>query len=269
LQNTVHIGGGAYSFEVAQGSAPPVLFLGVRKSGSSIFFSITEALCKRAKVNFVNFVERFFQSNLDESAWRFVPSLAGLIQPGNAYGGFRSAPFCIAGSPHLAQAVTMLFVRDPRDALVSEYFSNAYSHSIPQGDSGAGARKELLAKREAALAAPIDDYVLANAGALKRTYEEYREFFGGRRPRLFRYEDYIFRKEALIAEIGQAMGYTFDDHYVKLVLSWADVRPQGEDPRRFVRKVSPGDHVDKLSPACVNNLTALFRPVMKDFGYEL
>jgi len=160
-------------------------------------------------------------------------------------------------------------VRDPRDALVSEYFSNAYSHAIPEGDSSSGVRGELLAERQTALASPIEDYVLGRAPALQRTYQEYLKLFGERRPAIFRYEDYIFRKDKLIEDIGTVIGCKFDAHFVKLVLSWADVRPESEDPHRFVRKVSPGDHTDKLPPDCVRKLNDWFRPEMKHFGYDL
>ena len=54
----------------------------------------------------------------------------------------------IEGIPSLEEFKVVLVVRDPRDILVSDYYSIAYSHAIPDGE-----KKEVyLSRREKALA---------------------------------------------------------------------------------------------------------------------
>jgi hypothetical protein len=41
-----------------------------------------------------------------------------------------------------------------------------------------------------------------------------------------------------------------------------------EDPHKFVRRVTPGDHRVKLNPATIKTLNDLLAPVMETFGYQ-
>jgi hypothetical protein len=43
--------------------------------------------------------------------------------------------------------------------------------------------------------------------------------------------------------------------------------PDEERPTEFVRRVSPGDHIDKLSPATIARLNELLRQPMDLLGY--
>ena len=63
-----------------------------------------------------------------------------MIVPGRVYGGFRSMPLVFAQSELYRRSRKILLVRDPRDALVSEYFSLAYSHGLPEAEGDGGAR---------------------------------------------------------------------------------------------------------------------------------
>nr|MBA3810888.1 hypothetical protein [Caulobacteraceae bacterium] len=44
-------------------------------------------------------------------------------------------------------------------------------------------------------------------------------------------------------------------------------RPPVEDPSAHVRKVTPGDHVDKLKPATIAALNTRLAPILRDHGY--
>jgi hypothetical protein len=52
------------------------------------------------------------------------------------------------------------------------------------------------------------------------------------------------------------------------ILGWADIRPKNEQPTAFVRKVTPGDHREKLSSECIAKITETLRPAMDLFGYQ-
>lgn len=251
---TVNDGPGATAFFV----------LGVRKSGSSLLNNLVKALAEKNGHNFVDVAGTLFKQGVAVSDWQTDASLADILAPGNVYGGFRNAPSSLDQAPLFRDGRKVLLVRDPRDALVSEYFSNAYSHSVPVGGES---REGMLKLRELALESEINHYVLEMSHSLKRTLQEFLKLERDRNCRIFRYEDVIFDKKTLISDICTFFGWRVSDHLRELMLGWADVRPSEERPTEFVRRVTPGDHREKLRPDVIAQLTSLFSEEMTRFGY--
>jgi hypothetical protein len=252
-------------YDIADAPAGGTYFVfGIRKSGSSILNSIVAALAQRAGVNFVDVAGKLFDAGVKVSAWRADPQLARIVRPGNAYGGFRDFPEGLVGNPAFESARKVLLVRDPRDALVSEYFSNAFSHSLPQQGEG---RNQMLELRKEALQSPIEEFVVHRAPEFAKTLRQYMPLLSDRATRVMKYEDFIPNKRVHIGQIAEFFGWNIDAQYVSLVLSWADVLPSEERPTEFVRKVTPGDHRDKLGRSTIDRLNELLETEMKEFGY--
>ncbi|HEX8387975.1 MAG TPA: sulfotransferase domain-containing protein, partial [Sphingomonas sp.] len=216
--------------------------LGVRKSGSSVFANIVSALAKHSGVNAVDVPGAMFEHGYRYADWNGYPRLADLLWRGNAYVGFRDPPTSLFADPVFASARKILLVRDPRDALVSEYFSNAYSHRLPSASSGATVIEEV---RAGALASTLEAYVVERAEHLDRTVAGYRPLFRDPNLKIMRYEDVILDKRNWILAIAEHFDWEVGDRLVSDILGWADVRPETEDPHAFVRRVTPGDHRDK------------------------
>src|ERR1019366_9332914 len=83
-----------------------------------------------------------------------------------------------------------------------------------------------------------------------------------------KYEDYIFEKGALLRAIADHFGWTIDEMLIGLILEWADVRPDEENPVEFIRKVTPGDHREKLKRKTIRAMNFPLRPAMRLFGYR-
>ncbi|MGG5810050.1 hypothetical protein [Falsiroseomonas sp. CW058] len=253
------------SFGIRRDDPRPAWFLfGVRKSGSSIMNAMGAALAGMNGVNYVDVAGKLFETGVAVPAWQRDPGMGALLAGGNLYGGFRNAPLAIAGHPLLRAGRAALLVRDPRDALVSEYFSNAYSHSVPAGGE---ARDLMLEQRATALRAPVAEYVRRMAPALRETLREYRPFLGNPNLKLYRYESAIIDKGAFLRDLCEHFGWTATDHQISLILGWADVIPAEENPTRFVRKVVPGDHREKLDPATIDALDGILAEELRLFGY--
>ncbi len=241
--------------------------LGIRKCGSSLMNSIVADLSRQNGRFYLDIAGRFFEADVPERIWRHDPATQNLLVSGQVHGGFRAMPLVFARHEIFTTARKILLVRDPRDALVSEYFSNAYSHSLPKGGEG-GATRDLLALREAALGASIEAYVLRQAPALNRTFMEYAEVAGDPGTRLFRYEDVILAKRGWVRDIAAHFGWpAVAEGFLDGMMSWADVVPQVERPAQFIRKVRPGDHREKLSRAVIGQLNEMLAPAMGLFGY--
>ena len=246
---------------------PACVVLGVRKSGSSMF---NIALRKLALINGANWVDlpgTLFRHNLGVAYWRTDPAVAGLLRGGNAYGGFRDHPAGMADAPLFRDALKVMLVRDPRDALVSEYFSVAHSHSLPPPSAEPGAREQLLRMREAAQAMSVDDFARANAGRMNETLVQYAPVLADPRLLLLRYEEVVFDKRAMLTAVLAHFSWSIRPRQLDALLERIDVRPAAEDPHAFIRRVTPGDHREKLSPATLAEVERTLAPAMTLFGY--
>ncbi|HTT97450.1 MAG TPA: hypothetical protein VMF58_05335 [Rhizomicrobium sp.] len=257
------------AFDVACDLNGPMYFVfSVRKCGSSIFNDICRTIGESNRRQFVPVGDTFFWNNVEISEYVNDPALLDLLRPGNVYGGFRDMPRILLSSEIFRRSPKLLFVRDPRDALVSEFFSNAYSHPLPDENAGTtGMRGRLLRQRKRALSAGIDVTVLRRSRAMSRTMLGYAPIVGWDTTTVLRYEDYIFSKRALIEAIACAFNWSTDEELIGKILAWADVRPEKEEPKAFVRKVTPGDHREKLEPMTIVQLNNKLAKAMELFGY--
>jgi hypothetical protein len=252
-------------FNVADdGTRESYFVLGVRKCGSSILNSIVGAMAQMNNLNFVDVGGTLFQTGLRVTDWQWDEELCALLGPGNVYGGFRNFPHGLAKSTRFWDSRKILMVRDPRDALVSEYFSNAYSHSVPQTGDG---RVGMLAERSKALNSDLQTYVLKMAPSLKRALGEYVRLLDDPTTLLLRYEDRILKKSELIRDICAFFSWSISDIELGHILGWADIVPDKERPMEFIRKVRPNDHVEKLAPATIARLNEIFWSELSRFGY--
>lgn len=222
------------------------------------------ALAQMNDVNYVDVAGKLFEAGHLLSAWQSDPGVSTLLDGGNLYGGFRDAPTGMLGHPLLNDSPKVLLVRDPRDALVSEYFSNAYSHKLPgQGDM----RDFMIQQREQALKDSVASYVLNRAKDMRRTIQMYRPFYDLPLMKIYRYEQAIMDKRWFLRDLCTHFGWTVGDVQLEQIMGWADVMPEAENPTQFVRKVRPGDHLDKLDQATIIELNTFFAEELDRFGY--
>jgi hypothetical protein len=252
-------------FTVRDAPDQPALFVfGVRKSGSSVMNAMVTALARMNAMHVVDIADKMFEIGVRVAVWQRDASMAALLRGGNLYGGFRNAPIAIAGHELVRDSAKILLVRDPRDALVSEYFSNAYSHSVPgEGE----ARDIFLRQRAEALRSGVCEYALAMAPALRSTLRDYTPFLSLPNLRLYRYEQAVMDKRWFLGEICEHFRWEASEEQIGQILSWADVRPSDEDPSRFIRKVTPGDHREKLDGPTIRALNRILGEELARFGY--
>jgi hypothetical protein len=241
--------------------------LSVRKSGSTMFNQVCKRLATHNQANFVDVPAGMFRSNMPASAWIRDPELNSLIYPGNTYGGFRNFPLALADNKHFRAARKILLVRDPRDALVSEFFSNAYSHKIPPGQGGA--RERLLQQRRQAREQGVESYVLERVPLMQRTLGEYIPFLDDPNLLLLKYEDIIFDKSKMIDDVCAHLGWTCKPPFKDATIEAVDIRPEKEQQTEFIRKVTPGDHLEKLSSSAIDTINGQMREILDAYRYPV
>ncbi len=238
----------------------------VRKSGSVMLNRILKALCEHRNIPFVSIPDAFFRWGvpLDEAP----EDTSKLFKPnGYFYGGFRRWPVAF-DIPILSTARSVLLLRDPRDRLVSDYYSMRESHSEP-GKSLRGVREEVT-WREKARSMDIDAYVREMAPSVRTDLERYRDELCAKYPvKIYRYEDVIYNKRDWIGDLVSHYGWDVPADVIAEIAAENDVIPESEDTANHVRQVHPGNYRDKLSPATIDFLTDYFQGVMGDFGYNL
>jgi hypothetical protein len=243
--------------------------LGIRKCGSTLFNKICRPLALQNSTNYVDVAGTFFKSNITVGEWVNDAGMLALLRPGNAYGGFRAMPKCFQEARAFENGRKILLIRDPRDALVSEYFSNAYSHQIPKAapDEG-GARSNLLTQRQLALDSSIDEYVTSRAKLMRRTFSEYKFLFSDPMTKIFKYEDVISHKRDLIRAILAHFRWSAPDSIIDKLLERVDVLPTSENPTAFIRRVTPGDHREKLTETTITEISIELQDVLDFCGYS-
>lgn len=242
--------------------------LSVRKCGSTIANHVCEALAKANGRGYIGVGDILFRNNMLAKDWQRDPALRQILRPSVIYGGFRDAPIAFYDHPEFVKAPKIVMIRDPRDALVSEYFSIAYSHPVPAPTAEFDdMTANLLAMRKKAQEIDIRAFVVDRASPMAATFLRLEPVLGMPGVRIIRYEDVILDKARLIAGVAEHFGLAADERLVATIMEWADVIPTVEDPHAFVRQVIPGDHRRKLDAPTIGRLNEILEAPMRLFGY--
>ena len=232
------------------------------KSGSTMLTRILDFMCEANGVAVVNVEDALFAAGANLTY--LTPECSPLFeQEGCGFIGFRHFPTTLK-LPLLEQRQKIMLIRDPRDMLVSLYFSHRNSHPIPKNGPG---KVSMEAERSRLLSMSIDQYVLERGPSVLASIKEYRPVTSGTHVMLRRYEDIIFSKDAYIRELEEFLELPLRADQRARLREQVDLRPEHEDPTQHVRRVTPGDHIEKLSPETVVRLNELFYEVLAQFEY--
>ena len=152
----------------------------------------------------------------------------------------------------------ILHLRDPRDVLVSMFFSWSYSHP--------GVNEEWRVQlRERG----PDHFALKESQTLLEKYQLYIDDYLSRPSAvLLRYEDFVLDRpqwlDALLVALDIDGGMK---RYKRLSNDNPAQKVKSEDKNRHIRKAVPGDYKDKLSPETIATLNDQWRDVLKRLAY--
>lgn len=157
-------------------------------------------------------------------------------------------------------------IRDPRDILVSEYFSFGWIHPNEKG--------QMLTRRRAEIQRmSIDDYVLEQPEfsdwPLDEKFIPLLKFdFENPDYTLVRYEDMVLDFPSWVEDSIEPFEFRSPkrvaSRLIKKYASQFDVKAESMTHRR---KVTPGDHKEKLQPATIELLNERFNDMLTRFGY--
>lgn len=235
---------------------PSTFVIGIYKGGSTLLNRMIGELLRESRRRSINMPLLLRKEGWEPSS--VATDVDGLCEyEGVVYSGFRNCPSFLQNSPNFLRSNKLVMVRDPRDILVSLYFSHAYSHAIPQSGP---VRQHAEETRERALSTSIDEYALENAEKVLADLMSFKDLLTDK-AKLVRYEDVIFDKVGLAKTICETIGITIAPDVLAEVAARNDIRPEKEDKHAHIRNVSPGDHKNKLQPETVNKLNQILKPV--------
>ncbi|HEY2090554.1 MAG TPA: sulfotransferase domain-containing protein [Thermoanaerobaculia bacterium] len=161
----------------------------------------------------------------------------------------------------------ILMVRDPRDLLVSEYFSVAFSHMLP---ADRAKRREFAARRRFAIENGVDAYALRFCDRTRTTFERYaRTFLGPTNVHFTKYETMIARFEPWVRELLAFCELEPSAELMRAFLVEGTApAPAQDDTRSHRRQVSSGDYLRKLRPETIAQLNENLASVLAEFGYR-
>jgi len=175
----------------------------------------------------------------------------------------------IEGVPELEQYILVFLVRDPRDLLVSEYYSLAYSHGVP--DKRGDKYEQFLKLRRAAQSMTIDDHVVARCENTYEVLHRYKTLLMDRYPKVHitRYEDMTADFRSWLRDLLDSCRLEISRELLQSLLEESErLRPKEEDIRRHIRKGRPGDYKEKLRAETIDYLNGRLSPMLEVFGYQ-
>ena len=171
----------------------------------------------------------------------------------------------LAATPSLFR---IYHVRDPRDMLVSEYFSFGWSHP-----SGGAEGDELVQRRKEIQEMSIDDYVLNQPEFSSWPLEEklrplIERALNPETEILVKYETMVTRFPVWVAGVIQPFGFRLP-RIAAARLAWRyrnEFRPAGKGAHK--RAITPGDFRKKLRPDTITILNKRFAEALEKFEYS-
>jgi hypothetical protein len=174
----------------------------------------------------------------------------------------------VEGIQNLDEFLTVLIVRDPRDALTSEYFAMAYSHEPPRSGDKIASFKEL---RGFARRVGIDQYAIRESERVRGVYQRYLDLL------VTRANVYITTYEEMISDFQTWLDDLLDYCELKIspqlkrqILEEAhQSRPRKENVSQHIRQALPGDHQRKLQAETIAHLNSVFSIILREFNYKI
>ena len=233
------------------------------KSGSVLLNHIVEVLMQESGVPFINIPNHCHQKGISFDAILFDRN--SFAPKGYCYAGYRDAPSALRGCLSKLPGRKILMVRDPRDMLVSLFYSVKSSHWFPEDGTDQFFHKLRPLRASAELA--IDAFCASNTNVYVNALNNYSDLLDDSSAKIVRYEDVIFSKVQLARLICDWFSLRFSSDRLTELVAPFDVTCREEKPNAHVRQVEPGDHKRKLQASTIEFLNAVFAGFIRRFGY--
>lgn len=251
------------SIEVPEpGGYPSFYVFSIWKAGSTMLDGIIKDICFYLHIPIIDVSPQAFMQGIDDN--RLTPDICQVfVKTGYCYTGFRCLPSYLRDFD-FQNGKKILLVRDPRDCVVSHYFSTKYSHEITRGDLG----KNQMLLRQLLFETGIDTHAGQISNRFKNAFDSYN-LIQDDNLRIFRYEDIVFSKKQLLRDIVDFLELDLSEGLISEIAGKYDIFPESEDVNSHVRKVTPGDYKEKLKLDTIRKLNECFKDILLKYQYHI
>ena len=234
-----------------------IIVHGLHKSGTMFLYQLFRRLCRQRRI-------AYYSGNHEQPTDHLVtPEIDHdfCLCPIRSFG---DAPFPFTAGQQIRR---IFHVRDPRDILVSQYFSYGWRHSDLEFNPGRHRQRESIQEMS------IDDYVLDEAHAIHPMKLRLRDLIDRDDVELrqvVKYEEMVTDFPSWLARVMQP----FEFRFPRLVKTRFALRYRNEfrpdsNPNSHKRSVYPGDYLRRLQPATIERLNELLEFELRVLNYDL
>lgn len=173
----------------------------------------------------------------------------------------------VHGIPDLDKFLIILMIRDPRDLLVSLYYSLAYSHPIPNGENK---KANFIDRKNLALEKGIDVFVLDQMEYYYTLFTDYIKYLLPlNNVYVTKYEDMVLSFEKWFDGLLNFSNLSLNENeYIRLIEENKNLKPRKENVNKHIRKGIIGDYREKLKDETIKILDNKFENILRIFDYS-
>jgi hypothetical protein len=233
-----------------------LFFVTLHKTASSFFAQFI--LPKAKKWQHKDYAQELFQNKTVDVTYKKRGYLYGVIrlslEKGNTY---EKVVRPILDSMILYKSNVLFFLRDPRDVLVSYFYSMAYSHDLSKNPQS---KKLQIENRKHALELGVDQWALWYADYLKG-YFEYIFDVNDKNPKsqILTYEMMVLNPEEMWGKISKILSLP-ESLKIPFIEQTRPIKTR--DIYKHRRDGRPGNYVESLKETTVIELEKKLKPVL-------
>jgi hypothetical protein len=252
--------------EKRTGVVRPSFSFGMHKGGSTMLADFLNIYTGMANTRSISISDLLFQKGVGDDMYRNDLRIQEVLDEKFLFYGFRYIPeFILANKAKYINTKAVILIRDPRDCVVSAYYSFLKSHVVLAGDE-TDAALAIRKEREEFACASINEYALSETVRFVQEISGYA-YFMHENAMIFRYEDIIFKKREFFMKVVAHLGLPIHEKAFETALGRVDILPAQEQKDKHIRSVKPGNHREKLSQETIAELNRKYSEVLSLFGY--
>lgn len=238
--------------------------LSMHKAGSSITQQILADFAA-AKGYEVDMISRQVSDSPKKTAELFQ-AYQDKMRLNGVYYGVARGPF-VRKLEILDRLKTIIQIRDPRDCLISGYFSFTVSHPAPRNPDKA---KEFERKRDERRQMTADQFVLDSVENYRTRVQILADIAERHEDCLvLKYEEMVTDTSTWLNRISEFLDQPLTDELTAALGEKINFNVSTEDVNKKKRQVTPGDHARKLQPETIAELNDILGEQMARFGYTV
>ncbi|MGA8194017.1 MAG: sulfotransferase domain-containing protein [Acetobacteraceae bacterium] len=238
-------------------------FVTMHKAGSVFVDQVLSQLMVSEGFEHVDLALQAFQMGVREHLY-CVAHAHELSRPRCYFGPFRG-PY-IRKMPGLERLRLVAQVRDPRDCIISLYYSLIYSHPPPaQGPAKEKYERNLAVTQSADLETFVRKQARQYAVRMHVLQDVFQRAQNGI---LLRYETMVGAPLEWLSALCEFLRIDLSPQIANWVSKEMCTNDLVEDVSRHKRQVFPGDFRRKLTASMQDQLTSMLRPHLDAFGYS-